>query len=52
MSLDADRTDESTEIAHQVVWFAPDRPVEGVTVFVRPDGVSDDQGAETPAEGG
>ena len=23
--------------AHRVTWFAPDRPVDGGTVFVRPD---------------
>ncbi len=27
--------------AHQVVWFAPDRPVEGNTVYVLPGAGSD-----------
>lgn len=26
------------EQGHRVVWFAPDRPVNGGTVFVRPGG--------------
>lgn len=42
MSPDVDRTDETTEDSHRVVWFAPDRPVEGVTVYVRPDTIDAD----------
>ena len=28
---------------HKVTWFAPDRPVEGGTIYVRPDELSDAQ---------
>jgi hypothetical protein len=34
--------------AHRNHFFAPDRPVDGTTVFVRPPS---DSGAETPSEG-
>lgn len=27
--------------SHRVVWFSPDRPVEGVTIYVRPDATPD-----------
>lgn len=37
MLPDVDRPDETPEDSHRVVWFAPDRPVEGVTVYVRPN---------------
>ncbi len=32
-------------ISHQVVWFVPDRPVEGNTVYVLPGA-----GSDVPAE--
>jgi hypothetical protein len=28
-----------TTAGHEVVWFAPDRPVEGATIYVRRDGI-------------
>lgn len=28
--------DAQAESAHRILWFAPDRPVEGATIFLRP----------------
>lgn len=36
MALDDGQDEAQRAVAHRVTWFAPDRPVEGVTVFVRP----------------
>ena len=36
MTRDLDQDDLEPRPAHQITWFAPDRPVEGQTVYVRP----------------
>lgn len=37
--------------AHRVTWFVPDRPVDGGTVFKRPDVDAEVDSATTLAEG-
>lgn len=36
MSHTAVRVPEIPAVSHKVVWFAPDRPVEGNTIYRRP----------------
>ncbi len=37
MELVTDREVAAVPVAHRVTWFIPDRPVNGGTVFKRPD---------------
>ena len=40
MSGDDSHVPHDRVAAHRVTWFGPDRPVEGTTVYARPDAVS------------
>jgi hypothetical protein len=53
MSHTAVRVPEIPAISHKVVWFAPDRPVEGNTIYRRPpvESVDVDAEPETAVEG-
>jgi|tagenome__1003787_1003787.scaffolds.fasta_scaffold19599252_1 hypothetical protein len=37
--------------AHQITWFAPDRPVDGGTVYKRPAPQDTDQSADALPDG-
>jgi hypothetical protein len=38
MSSDAGQKPKNSAAAHRITWFAPDRPVENGTIFLRPEG--------------
>jgi hypothetical protein len=50
MSLDAGNEQARTAPAHRINWFAPERPVENGTVYVRPEPASDAGAPSDPAE--
>ena len=37
MEFEDDRGKLELQVAHQVTWFVPDRPVDGGTLFLRPE---------------
>jgi hypothetical protein len=51
MKSEAGQGQMDLQVAHRVTWFAPDRPVDGGTLFIRPeskdpgDGVGVDSGS-------
>lgn len=50
MSHTAVRVPEIPAVSHKVVWFAPDRPVEGNTIYRRPPVESADVDVDVDAE--
>ncbi|GAA5170082.1 hypothetical protein GCM10023321_66620 [Pseudonocardia eucalypti] len=48
MSVDAGKERAQSAPAHRITWFAPERPVENGTVYVRPEPPAD---AGEPADG-
>jgi hypothetical protein len=47
MSSDKNPDPTDTVSVHRITWFAPERPVENGTVFLRPEAP---EAAETPTE--
>jgi beta-N-acetylglucosaminidase len=37
MKFETGRENVGHQVAHRVTWFAPDRPVDGGTLFIRPE---------------
>jgi len=50
MSTDASQELTSPAAAHRVTWFAPERPVENGTVFLRPESASPAPTEDGPSE--
>lgn len=44
MSSDAGQKPKNPAAAHRITWFAPNRPVENGTIYLRPEG------AQSPVE--
>lgn len=50
MSFDAGKEQAPSAPAHRITWFAPERPVENGTVYVRPEPACDAGAPLDPVE--